>query len=103
MVSDPWLVLYGGEFPGGAGFPIPVLLDVVLDDDPNPTVDFLSLPTDSYVTVGFTDETIVDGVGDDIFIQELGDSGERAEVFVSSNGLDFVSLGIAIDDTTYSA
>ena len=44
---------YGGEFPGGIGFPVPVSLDVVLGDDQDPNVDFLSLPTDSFVITGF--------------------------------------------------
>ena len=89
---------YGGTFPGS--YPTLVSLDVVLDDDPGTTVDFLSLPTGSYVTVGFTDETVIDGVGNDIFIQEVGANGETAQVWVSSNLIDFFLLGIANDSTT---
>lgn len=92
---------YGGEYPGGIGYPVPVSTDVVLGDDPNPNVNFLSLPTGSYIVVGFLDELVFDGVGDDIFIQEVGGSGERADIFVSSllstNFLDFTYLGTAID------
>ncbi|NJN72762.1 MAG: PTPA-CTERM sorting domain-containing protein [Limnothrix sp. RL_2_0] len=92
---------YGGEYPGGIGYPVPVSTDVVLGDDPNPNVDFLSLPTGSYVVVGFLDELVFDGVGNDIFIQEVGGSGERADIFVSSllstNFLDFTYLGTAND------
>ncbi|MGL5083253.1 MAG: hypothetical protein ACRC8A_17355 [Microcoleaceae cyanobacterium] len=40
--------------------------DVVRGDDPNPVVDFPRL-TEPFLTVGFTDETVIDGVGDDIF------------------------------------
>lgn len=90
---------YGGE---GSRSPVPVNVGVVLGDDPNPNVDFLSLPTDSFVTVGFTDETITDGAGDDIFIQEIGPGGESANVFVSSNFVDFTFLGVARDDATTS-
>lgn len=93
---------YGGEFPGGIGFPVLVNTDVVLGDDPGENVDFLSLPTGSFITVGFTDEVIVDGEGDDIFIQETGAQGETAEVFVSSDSENFVSIGIAEDDGTTS-
>ncbi|NJK38180.1 MAG: PEP-CTERM sorting domain-containing protein [Oscillatoriales cyanobacterium RM2_1_1] len=88
---------YGGEFPGGIGFPVLVSTDVVLGNDPNPIVDFLSLPTDSFVTVGFTDETVIDGIGNDIFIQEVGDNGERADIFVSSDLTSFTFLGTASD------
>ncbi|MGB2926690.1 MAG: PTPA-CTERM sorting domain-containing protein [Limnothrix sp.] len=92
---------YGGEYPGGIGFPVPVSTDVVLGDDPNPNVSFLSLPVDSYIVVGFLDELVFDGVGDDIFIQEAGGSGERADIFVSSllstNFFDFTYLGTAND------
>jgi cysteine-rich repeat protein len=95
---------YGGTDPGGPGYPIPVSLDVVLGDDPGPTGfrDFLSLPTGSFVTVGFTDETVIDGDGNDIFIQEIGGNGERADVFVSADGISFTFLGIARDNVTTS-
>lgn len=86
---------YGGTFPGD--FPVPVATGVVLGPD-GPVADFLSLPTGSYVTVGFTDEVVFDGAGNDIFIGEVGVGGERANVFVSSNNLDFVFLGLASDD-----
>ena len=95
---------YGGTFPGGPGYPRNVGLNVVLGDDPGPTGfnDFLSLPTGSYVTVGFEDETVVDGPGNDIFIAEVGASGEQADVFVSSNSVDFVYLGRARDNSVTS-
>ncbi len=80
----------------------PVSTDVVLGSEPGPVGlnDFLSLPTGSYITVGFTDETAIDGVGNDIFIQETGASGERANVYVSSDTINFVLLGVAADDGT---
>jgi hypothetical protein len=88
---------YGGTFPGS--FPVPVSTSVVLGGPTSPA-DFLSLPRGSFVTVGFTDETVVDGVGNDIFISEVGASGERADVFVSRNGINFVFLGTALDSST---
>lgn len=95
---------YGGTFPGGPGFPTAVSLDVVLGDEPGPTgfTDFLSLPTGSRVTVGFTDETVIDGPGNDIFILEVGANGEDANVFVSSDLINFLFLGVAQDDVTTS-
>lgn len=62
----------------------------------NLTTDWLALPRGSYVTLGFTDEVVVDGPGDDIFIRSTDPSdsaGERANVYVSANGTDFVFLG----------
>ena len=53
--------------------------------------DYLSLPTGSSVTVGFADETIVDGPGDDLAITELVDTGERANVYVSSDYVNFTT------------
>jgi hypothetical protein len=88
---------YGGNTEEGI-LAKPVSLDVVLGDDPEPGGDYLSLPTNSFVTVGFTDETIIDGPGDDIFIQEYGKAGERAKVFVSSDLKNFELLGTAKDD-----
>jgi hypothetical protein len=79
-----------------------VSLDVVLGYDPGPTgyQDFLSLPTGSYVIVGFTDESIIDGPGNDISITEIGGAGELAQVYVSSDNINFILLGFAADDTT---
>lgn len=93
---------YGGEFPGGIGFPVPVSTDVVLGNDLGASVNFLSLPTGSFVTVGFTDETVIDGPGNDIFIREVAPQGERADIFVSSNLIDFIFLGTANDGVTTS-
>ena len=87
---------YGGTFPGS--FPVPVSTSVVLGGPTDPA-DFLSLPQGSFVTVGFTDETVIDGAGNDIFIGEVGASGERADVFVSRNGINFVFLGTALDSS----
>ena len=74
----------------------------MLGDDPGPTgfTDFLSLPTGSFVTVGFTDETVIDGKGNDIFITESAGRGEKADVFVSSNSVDFTLLGTGEDGVT---
>ncbi len=87
-MSGPYGGTWSGITPGV--FPVPVSLDVVLGDDPNPTIDFLSLPTGSYVTVGFTDGTVFDGLGDGFIIKEAGPAGERADVFVSANLMDFI-------------
>ena len=78
----------------------PVNLDVVLGNEQAPSLDYLSLPTGSFITVGFTDETVINGSGNDIFIRETGASGDRANVFVSSNSIDFILLGTAQDDVT---
>ncbi len=95
---------YGGTWNGYTGnFPIPVSLDVVLGNDPGYPgnfADFLSLPTGSYIVVGFVDETIIDGPGNDIFISEVGAAGEKADVFVSADLINFTFLGTAIDDVT---
>ena len=86
---------YGANNSGS--FPVLVDTDIILGSDTNGA---LSLPTGSFVTIGFTDEIIIDGEGNDIFIPELGGAGEQAEVFVSSNLKDFVSLGIGNGGTT---
>jgi hypothetical protein len=93
--AGPMAGPYGGTFPGS--FPVSVSTSVVLGDD-GPIADFLSLPTGSYITVGFTDEDIFDQAGNDIFIREVGASGERANVFVTSDFVTYTLLGIAQDD-----
>ena len=78
---------------------VPISTDVVLGDD-NDGVDFLVLPEGSYITVSFTDETIIDQPGNDIFITEFAPKDEIAEVFVSSDSTNFEFLGIADGGTT---
>ncbi|NEP85281.1 MAG: hypothetical protein F6K39_48670 [Okeania sp. SIO3B3] len=84
---------YGGTFPGD--FPVPVSTDVVLGRDSDSIAEFLSLPTDSFVTVGFANKTIFDGPGNDIFVNEVGDNSEFADIFVSSDLKNFSFLGTA--------
>ena len=91
---------YGGLTGASGGFPIPVPTSVVTGSDVAGLETFLSLPTGSYVTVRFIDEVVVDGPGNDIFIQEIGVGGEDANVFVSSDGSVFTFLGLAQDDVT---
>lgn len=91
---------YGGLAGIGGAFPVAVTTDVVLGSDTAGSETFLSLPTGSYVTVGFTDETVIDGAGNDIFIQEIGGANERAEVYISADNLVFYLLGIAVDSGT---
>ncbi|CAM3422342.1 hypothetical protein FLLO111716_09345 [Flavobacterium longum] len=90
------------DFYGGTtrAFPVLITPEVVLGA--NETY-FVSLPEKSYVTVQFTDNQIIDFPDqDDIFITELGCSGEKAEVFVSSDGKRFIRLGI-VDDCRVSS
>lgn len=62
--------------------------------------NYVSLPKGSYLTVQFTDNIIIDAPGDDIFINEYGRVGEKAEVHVSSDGVEFEFLGIAGNGTS---
>lgn len=84
---------YGGV--NSTETPQAVSLGVVLGGDPGTNVNYLSLPTGSSVTVGFADETVVDGPGADLVIRELANNGERAHVYVSSDGVNFTYLGLA--------
>ncbi|MGZ8770279.1 MAG: hypothetical protein ACXWXJ_04690, partial [Aeromicrobium sp.] len=98
--AGPMAGPYGGLSGIAGAFPVAVPVSVVIGSDVVGLETFLSLPTGSYVTVGFTDETVVDGIGDDIFIQEIGAAGETAQVFVTSDFISFFLLGIANDSTT---
>ena len=84
-----WTAPYGGI---DDDWPITVPTDVVLGDDLD---TFLSLPTGSYVTVGFLAFTVIDGTGNDIYITELDDNGEQADVYITSNLSTFTFLGTA--------
>ena len=80
-----------------------VSTDIVLGSPPPaprvswvPTTRWLSIPQGSYVSLGFSDEVIVDGPGNDVFIRSLDpadSAGESADIYVSTNLVDFVLLG----------
>lgn len=91
----------GGQDPGEPEFG-PVSLDLILGGEVGSSLSYVSFPTNSSVTVGFVNETVVDRPGDDIAISEIGDAGERADVFVSSNLADFTFLGTAVGGDTTS-
>lgn len=103
---------YGFFDPNGNGFfeageptvPSLTTVNAALKDEVDPAVNTLSLPTGSYVTLGFTQGFVVDGPGNDIFIRESGEAGDQANVYVSSKAnptaADFVLLGVAQDNIT---
>lgn len=76
-------------------FPYELPLTVVLEEDNQ----FISLPKGSYLVLQFTDNFVIDGEGADIFLKEIGPSGERASVWVSDDGVSFTYLGVARDDS----
>ena len=87
---------YGGTFPGGS-FPVAVPCSYATDGD---ATTFVSLPTGSYMTLGFSGGFVFDGPGLDLFVSEVGGSDETANVFVSSDfGASFTFLGIATTAT----
>ncbi len=79
---------YGSDGSGGIVLVNP---EVCLGNNPW----FVSLPKDSYVTVGFVDNLIFNAPNqDDIFIQEKGSASELADIFVSSDfGQTFTFFG----------
>lgn len=86
---------YGGTFPGS--FPVSVPLSHATDGD---STTFVSLPTGSYITVGFSGGFVFDGPGLDVFVSEVGGSDETADIFVSSDfGSTFALLGTATTAT----
>jgi len=97
---------FGGTFPGA--FPVAVPLCVVLGSEPGclagpGAVDFLSVPEGSYVDVGFTDDSIADGAGDDFTVFEtITVAGETALVYGSTDfGATFTLIGAAAGTTSF--
>ncbi len=87
---------YGGTFPGTFlwDFPLAVPRSHATDGNAN---TFLSLATGSHIVLGFSGGHLIDGPGDDLLINEIGASGEVADVFVSDDaGLTFTFLGEAL-------
>ena len=86
---------FGGLWP--TTFPIVVPTSYAADGDPN---TFVSLPTGSYIVLGFSGGFVFDGPGNDIFVSEVGAAQELADVFVSSDwGASFTFLGQADGNT----
>lgn len=86
---------YGGTFPGS--YPVPVPLSHATDGDPT---TFVSLPTGSFIVLGFSSGFVFDGPGLDLFVSEVGGATETADIYVSSDsGSTFTFLGIATTST----
>ncbi len=91
---------FGTGYFGGStsGFPI-ALLDSSNATDGNIST-FVSLPTLSYITLGFSAGVVIDGIGNDLFVAETGSAAEVAEVWISSDfGSTFTYLGDAFGNT----
>ncbi len=57
---------------------------------------YVTLPRDSYLIVRFTDNFVVDVPGQaDLFIEEIGRTGDRAAIYISTDGITYEKLGIA--------
>jgi len=67
------------------------------------TSTYVSLPTDSYISLGFSTGYIFDGAGDDLFVDEIGSGGEDAELYVSTDyGASFTLLTTVFGNQTNS-
>jgi hypothetical protein len=93
--AGPMAGPYGGTFPGA--FPVPVPLSHATDGN---ATTFVSLPQNSFLTLGFSGGFVFDGPGLDLFVSEVGANDELADVFISSDfGVTFTLLGQATTDT----
>jgi len=93
--AGPMAGPYGGTFPGA--FPVPVPLSHATDGN---ATTFVSLPQNSFITLGFSGGFVFDGPGLDLFVSEVGNNDETANIFVSSDfGVTFTLLGVATTDT----
>lgn len=87
---------YGGTYPGGT-YPVVVPLSYATDGN---STTFVSLPTGSYITLGFSGGFVFDGLGLDLFVSEVGGADETASVYISSDmGSTFTFLGTATTAT----
>lgn len=92
--AGPIMGPYGGGT--GLGVEVPVSTEVATLNDNR----YLSLPTGSFVTLKFNAGVIVDGPGNDLFVAEIGDASETADVFVSGDGgISFTFLAKAFGNT----
>ena len=66
----------------------------------NNTATYLSFYDNYSITLAFTDETIHDLPGDDIFVRTYLNSSIDAHLSVSSDGISYSYLGILSDNKT---
>ncbi|MEF8731893.1 MAG: PEP-CTERM sorting domain-containing protein [Candidatus Accumulibacter meliphilus] len=93
--TGPMAGPYGGTFPGT--YPVAVPLSYATDGNES---TFVSLPTRSFLTLGFGTGYVFDGPGLDLFVSEVGGASETADVFISSDfGGTFTFLGVATTAT----
>jgi len=98
-VNPDFSTFYGGDSDIDSD-PRVVPVSYAADKDETTAV---SLPTGSYITVGFSKYSIIDAPNqDDLFIVEGGAGGEDAKIYVSSDFENFTYLGLAQDDVTTS-
>lgn len=82
------------QFFGGVPFKYGWLVSIHSLTHKNDT--FVSLPTGSYVVLGFTDNYIIDAPDQaDIYLEEVAGAGEYADVLVSSDNKTYTLLGVA--------
>jgi hypothetical protein len=85
-----------GPYGGDSTSPKPVSTSYAADENAG---TFVSLPTGTYITLGFLTGYVTDGPGNDLFLNEPGDGHEVADVWVSSDfGATFTYLGQAFGD-----
>lgn len=83
---------------GGQGLNYPILMDVNKILGRNKDKWFVSLPTESYLILQYTDNEITDiPQKNDILVTEHGCCHEEANIYVSNDGVDFTFLG-KVDD-----
>lgn len=89
--------LYFSDFYGGEGYNFPIPMNPKMIEGAN-TNYFVSLPTGSFIIMEFTNNKIIDYPNqDDIFVTENGCNNEKADVYISSDGLIYTRLG-TVDD-----
>ena len=88
---------FGGTATGGCEDVGVIDPEVVLGDNNS----YLSVPNGSSIIIQFTDNCILDIPGqNDLFIEEVGASSELGTISVSSDGINFLSLGTIDGGTT---
>jgi len=93
-----WDINGNGQADPGEPLNVPVSPDKALGAPDN---WFVSILPEEYIVFEFTDNTIIDAPGPDLFVREIGDSGERVKVLVSNDGVSFSQVGIAGSGGTY--
>jgi len=100
--SDPWLdqvILF--DQPTGSSTQGGIAEDALGASDAKENYGYVSIDTPETLILAFTDNSAINGTGDDLFIDEWWNGDSDVRIYASKNNIDYVYLGTTNGDEYY--